>query len=355
MGVRFRRSIRVGPGVRLNLGLTGVGASFGVRGARYSVHSSGRRTRTVGIPGTGLSYVETRGGAGNARRASARHETSVFAASAPQLLPKPGWLAGTADRRYYEGFQAFLAEDFASALTAFEACLAAEPGAVSAHLFCAICACKTDAPDTVQIAHLEASVQSQDPIPDALQAKYLPLRLVSLQLSVKITENIQAQAPFGSVGATLMLAELYQHTSRLEEAIGLVQQLHGADASDPAIRLSLADLYFADGDHEAVIEAASTANNDSDLGVALLHLRAAAMFSMNLRDGAFNSFKEALAKTAGRDPELLKVVRYDRALAYEAAGQKAKAKADLERIYAADPGYQDVRERLTTVSAAAGD
>lgn len=238
----------------------------------------------------------------------------------------------------------------AKALAAFEACLAAEPRAVSAHLFCAICAGKTNAPDEVQVRHLEAAVQSHDPIPDALQVKYLPAGMVALHLSVKITENIQAEAPFDSIGATLMLAELYQHLGRLEDAIGLVQQLHEAHAADPAIRLSLADLYYADGDHEAVLDAASTASNDSDLGVALLHLRAAAMFAMDHRDGAFDSFKEALAKTAGRDPELLKVVRYDRALAYEAAGQKAKAKADLQRIYAVDPGYQDVRERLTALS-----
>jgi tetratricopeptide (TPR) repeat protein len=351
LGVRIRRSIRLGPGVRLNLTKTGVGASFGIRGARYTVNSSGRRTRTVGIPGTGLSYIETQGGRRSSGRQGAGRQTYVPAASAPQLLPKPGWLAGTADRRYYDGLQAFLADQPVRALAAFEACLAAEPRAVSAHLFCAILAGKTDAPDAIQIQHLETAVQSHNPIPDALQAKYLPAGMVALRLSVKITENIQAEAPFDLIGATLMLAELYQHAGRLEDAIGLVQQLHEAHAADPAIRLSLADLYYADGDNEGVLESASSASNDSDLGVALLHLRAAAMFSMDHWDGAFDSFREALAKTAGRDPELLKVVRYDRALAYEAAGQKAKAKADLERIFAADPGYQDVRDRLTALSA----
>lgn len=262
------------------------------------------------------------------------------------MLPKPGFLAGAADKRYYEGFQAYLAAQPAKAMSAFEACLASEPRAASAHLFCAILAGKMDLPDSVQLEHLEKAVQSQEPIPDRLQSKYLPSQMVALQLAVKITDTIQAEAPFDSVGATLMLAELYQHMGRLEDAIGLVQQLHEAAPSNPAIRLSLADLYLADGDNEGVLEAASTARNDSDLGAALLHLRAAAMFAMSHRDGAFDAFKEALAKTAGRDPDLLKVIRYDRALAYQAAGQKSKAKADFERIFAVDPGYQDVRERL---------
>lgn len=45
----------------MNVGKSGVGLSFGVPGLRYSINSSGRRTKTVGIPGTGLSYSTTSG------------------------------------------------------------------------------------------------------------------------------------------------------------------------------------------------------------------------------------------------------------------------------------------------------
>ena len=53
---RFRRSVKIAPGLRLNINKKSVGMSAGVRGARYSINSSGRRTSSVGIPGTGLSY-----------------------------------------------------------------------------------------------------------------------------------------------------------------------------------------------------------------------------------------------------------------------------------------------------------
>ena len=59
MGLRFRKSIKIAKGVRLNLGKKGVGLSIGGKGARYSINSSGRRTATIGIPGTGLSYSHT--------------------------------------------------------------------------------------------------------------------------------------------------------------------------------------------------------------------------------------------------------------------------------------------------------
>lgn len=49
---------------------------------------------------------------------------------------------------------------------------------------------------------------------------------------------------------------------------------------------------------------------------------------------------------ANRPVELLHALRYKRALAYEAAGQPRRARADLERLYAEAPDYEDVVKRL---------
>ena len=60
MGLRARKSIKIAPGVKVNLSTKSVGLSFGGKGATYSVNSSGRRTTTVGIPGTGISYTSSK-------------------------------------------------------------------------------------------------------------------------------------------------------------------------------------------------------------------------------------------------------------------------------------------------------
>ena len=60
MGLRFRKSISLCKGVRLNVGKTGVSISAGIPGFRKTIHSSGRVTTTVGIPGSGLYYVDTK-------------------------------------------------------------------------------------------------------------------------------------------------------------------------------------------------------------------------------------------------------------------------------------------------------
>lgn len=59
MGFRFRKSINLGAGLRLNVTKGGVGLSAGRRGARVSVNSKGRRTMTLGLPGTGLRWQST--------------------------------------------------------------------------------------------------------------------------------------------------------------------------------------------------------------------------------------------------------------------------------------------------------
>ena len=55
--LRFRRSIRIGPGLRVNLSKSGVSTSIGRRGAWFTMGPRGTRS-TVGLPGSGLSYTE---------------------------------------------------------------------------------------------------------------------------------------------------------------------------------------------------------------------------------------------------------------------------------------------------------
>lgn len=55
MGFRFRKQIKVVPGVKLNLSKSGVSTSIGKAGATVNVGKNGIKT-TVGIPGSGMSY-----------------------------------------------------------------------------------------------------------------------------------------------------------------------------------------------------------------------------------------------------------------------------------------------------------
>lgn len=80
MGLRFRKSIKIAPGVKLNLGSKSAGISIGTKGCRYSLNTSGRRTTTVGIPGTGLYYSHSSSGtkrSGSKKKSASRSYTSA--------------------------------------------------------------------------------------------------------------------------------------------------------------------------------------------------------------------------------------------------------------------------------------
>ncbi|MBY5229321.1 MULTISPECIES: DUF4236 domain-containing protein [Bacillus cereus group] len=57
MGFKFRKSIKVAPGVKVNVTHKGIGVSAGVKGAHISTGPSGSRI-TTSIPGTGISYEQ---------------------------------------------------------------------------------------------------------------------------------------------------------------------------------------------------------------------------------------------------------------------------------------------------------
>ena len=61
MGFRYRKSINLGGGFRINLSKSGVGYSWGGKGFRVTKTATGRTRTTTSIPGTGLSWVEESG------------------------------------------------------------------------------------------------------------------------------------------------------------------------------------------------------------------------------------------------------------------------------------------------------
>ena len=59
MGLRFRKSITLCKGVRLNFGKTGASVTLGQKGFHKTISTSGRVTTSIGIPGTGIYYTDT--------------------------------------------------------------------------------------------------------------------------------------------------------------------------------------------------------------------------------------------------------------------------------------------------------
>lgn len=98
MGLRFRKSFKIAPGVKLNLNKNSTSVTFGKRGAHYTVNSKGKKTASVGIPGTGISYVQSKGGSTSSKKTTKRKGTTMsqnnFKNSGPgkKWYQKTGWI-----------------------------------------------------------------------------------------------------------------------------------------------------------------------------------------------------------------------------------------------------------------------
>lgn len=86
MGLNFRKSISLIPGVKLNLSKGGASISGGVPGFRKSINTKGQVTTTASIPGTGIYYTDKKkiGAAKKKTEKEAAKEKKTKAAKEPK-------------------------------------------------------------------------------------------------------------------------------------------------------------------------------------------------------------------------------------------------------------------------------
>lgn len=60
MALRIRKSFKVAPGVRVNVGKKSGSVSIGGRGFRVTKSTTGRTTTSAGIPGTGVGWTSSK-------------------------------------------------------------------------------------------------------------------------------------------------------------------------------------------------------------------------------------------------------------------------------------------------------
>lgn len=87
-------------------------------------------------------------------------------------------------------------------------------------------------------------------------------------------------------------------------------------------------------------------DNHSQLEAAIGYWKGRALHRLNLLTAARDALTAAFRRKKNRDPDLLRAIQYERALVYDALGQHSRAHEEFGRIYADDPDYEDVAERI---------
>ena len=86
---RFRKSIKLAPGIKINLNKKSVSLTTGVKGFHHTVGTRGSQT-TIGLPGTGLSYTHVSPRKSSSASASAGNTTRGSSGSKMTVCPNCG-------------------------------------------------------------------------------------------------------------------------------------------------------------------------------------------------------------------------------------------------------------------------
>ncbi len=346
MGFRFFRRVSLGKGVRLNLSKSGPSLSFGGKGFWYTIGPGGRRT-TVGLPGTGLYYTTvSRGKRFPGRKSQGPHAQPVkgFSQEVHQESVKERLTLGFFQRlvtpedekEFVEGCKALVDGDYERALE----WLGKSETVTDAHFMGGVCALKLKRLDVAEELLLKALDKA-----NSLGKTFKKYR-ISGEVAIPVTEELTSHLLPDEGGVRLLLAELYQERKDFNRAIEVLKPLLASAPDDPVVKLSLAELYEETGQHQETVELLSSTGNENFLETACLLYRARALDQLGLRSAALDTYTRALRRKKDRPAELIKTLRYERALLYEKMGKRNRYRQELERLYAEDPEWEDVRARL---------
>lgn len=369
MGFRFFRRIKVAPGVTVNLSKSGGSLSVGPRGAKVTVGPRGVR-KTVGIPGTGL-YHTTHTGYGTKRstgqssgrststakrNTSTRSQPASSPPASPASSPPVSQAVGPADRlslsffqrltiprreaHFVDGMRQFVSSHEAAALKHFSQALHLADAAFMAGILSL---------KRRDYAAAERALQAARDKQKTLGA-YFGKYQVAATVQLAITDHVTALVSPDLRGVLLAMAETFQHQGRWQEAVVPLRQLYRQDPHDLVVRLSLAELAVEESNSrrawQTAVQVAEGIENESEIHAALLLYKGSALRRLDLLTPARDTLTAALRRTADRSAELLQAIRYERALVYEAMGQRHRAREEFSILYAASPNYEDVAQRL---------
>jgi tetratricopeptide (TPR) repeat protein len=338
MGLRFYKSIRLGKFIRLNISKSGLSATLGVPGMNVNIGRGGARV-TAGVPGSGLSYRREFGGRSRRARSQADED---FETPQPEPLPEPGFFAPRPEKELVRGLNALLEGRAAEALEHFRE---AAPQEASAAILAASLLREQDGDNKEAAALLEEVVQADEEFPTPLMEKYL----APWQVEIDITPGVAAAVPVTGLAATLLLVEIYQAQGRVAEAIGLLEEVEEL-AGEPALTLSLCELYAATNLWDGVIERGQQIEPRNDVTLAIVIFYGRAMQAKGLHEAAVAVFSDALRRKRRPKQEssadLWREVKYWRAISYQATGKARQANKAWQQIFAEEPGFRDVARRV---------
>lgn len=302
MAWRFRKSMSLGKGIRLNFGKKGIGMSVGVKGFRVGVGSKGAYTSTS-IPGTGLysvNYLKKNSQSlqsSSALNSSSSNNTLIWIFGIIGLIllfsaPALGFLflvaTGTtyyfwsqqpkqkAKKKFKQGRKFFNNQNFEEAIRL----------------------------------------------------------LKEAQLLDTENQNI-----------TYLLGGALHNAEKYEEALKYLQPYFINNPMDFKTQLLLAHCYYKTKNFDLAIKLLQTIPEDFEQSLKVIQMLGACFAEQKKYDLAISVFKKAPLQKRNLDEDLMEV-HYNLGLIYEESGNKNNALKHFKKVYAENANYRNVTEKV---------
>lgn len=336
MGWNFRRRVNLFPGVSVNLSRGGPSFSFGPRGLKYTIGRNGIR-KTFGIPGTGIYYTNYEKYKKNNNDNNSSDINNYGKLNFNQIPPT---FKSHEEKLFYEGINHFYGNDFINAINLFE------KSKLTDGYFMAGFISLTNKQYQQAENYFQYCIRNL-PHLGIIGNNYKD----NLELLIEITDYIHAPIDINKRGLFLCLQEIKQKNNNYADAINIVKQIMVENPDDKVISLAYLDLIanFQNANSMQIQESLNiTSNiiNDSPIDTNIIYLRAFLLYKLNLNDAAINVLTSITRKQKDRAPELICKIFYLRGRLYEIIGNKISANKDYQYIYAKQPTFKDVAQKL---------
>lgn len=331
MSLRFRRSIKILPGVRLNFSKSTMGLSLGVPGARISVNTRGDVYTSAGIPGTGIYSVErTSLRKGRGRKRSAKNLEPV---TLTEFVPPPGLFTPRRQRALYKALQRGTVEALEALAKKFpDIEYICDAFALPRHLM-------SGSNDLEGLTAKAAKVWATRAELD--RSWMFSHHAKAYEVNVKVAPGVDVPMQFSLQVLGHMYIELLQLDERYTEALEVAESL----IPDQISALAVCENEVQLRRWRDVLATTEDVENVDDATALLLIFRAIALREEGMLDAAIESLRLARSSKK-RHEDILNKALYERSFIYEKQGKKALARKDLEKIIATDSDFPGVDKRL---------
>ncbi len=312
MSWRFRKSISLGKGLRLNIGKKGLGLSAGVKGLRVGMGSKGAYT-SAGIPGTGLYSVNYHGKGSKS--------------SSKMSIESNGTL---------EVYSTIIKRCFTIIFGIVDFILLVSFPLVGIPLLI--------------IGGIAYYFWAKRPKQQAKRKLAKARKIFNQQNYDKVIALLKEanQLDKENYDVIHLLGGALNNSEKYDEAIEYLRTFLASNPTDINTQIVLANCFYKTKQYKEAINILQKLPEDFELNLKVIQLLGACFAAQKQFDLAINVFKKAPLQKRNLDDDLIEL-HYNLALIYEESGDKNNALKHFKRVYSENISYKDVAQKVESI------